>query len=156
MALEFRPAQPPDFAAIQKFVIESFEPITWFKRVDERFGPMNGKDWRRRWELRLAAAFRSQTLLVGETEGRVVAFASGSVDPDTRVGFIDLLAVDRRFQRRGCGRAMLNAMMRHMKQQGAVYASLDCMADNDPGNSLYRAEGFQEVARQIRWQKKIP
>jgi hypothetical protein len=43
-----------------------------------------------------------------------------------------------------------------MKRKGAVDANLDCLANNDPGNQLYRSEGFREVARSIRWHIKIP
>ena len=46
-------------------------------------------------------------------------------------------------------------MMRHMKSFGAQYVYLDCLADNDTANALYRAEGFMEVARQIRGFRKI-
>ena len=47
-------------------------------------------------------------------------------------------------------------MMGHMKSLGAQYVNLDCLTDNDSGNALYRSEGFEEVARQIRWFRKIP
>ena len=42
-----------------------------------------------------------------------------------------------------------------MKNLGAQYVYLDCLTDNDTANALYRAAGFAEVARQIRWFRKI-
>ena len=50
---------------------------------------------------------------------------------------------------------MLRGTIRHMNELGAKYVSLDCLTDNDTANALYRAEGFEEVARQIRWFRKI-
>ncbi|HWB96488.1 MAG TPA: GNAT family N-acetyltransferase [Bryobacteraceae bacterium] len=156
MPLEFRLARPSDYDQLEQLTIDSFEPITWLKRADQHFGPLNGHDWRNRWQLRFRKAFDTQQVLVGEDQGEIVAFASGTVDPDTLLGFIDLLGVDTRHQGKGYGRAMLRGMLQFMKSQGAVHCSLECLTDNDKGNSLYRAEGFEEVARSIRWFIKIP
>lgn len=156
MALRFRPAAPADYSVLEKLCITSFEPITWMKKADERFGPLNGRDWRARWETRFRNAFATQRMLVGEAEGRIVAFASGTFEEGTRLGFIDLLAVDQQFQGRGYGRQMLRGMLRWFKEMGAVHAHLECLVDNDAGNNLYQNEGFTEVARSIRWFIKIP
>jgi len=50
---------------------------------------------------------------------------------------------------------MLRGMIQHMKNLGAQYVNLDCLTDNDKANALYRAEGFEEIARQVRWFRKI-
>ena len=151
MPLQFRVAQLAEYPMLETLVIDSFEPITWLKKIDEHFGPLNGLSWRERWKLRMADAFQKQIVLVGEFEKQLVAYASGTYDSRTRLGFIDLLAVDRRFQTRGFGREMLRGMLAYLKELGAAHANLECLADNDVGNSLYRAEGFEEVARSIRW-----
>ncbi len=136
-------------------VVDSFEPITWIKRVDTRFGPLNGMDWRARWQVRFRRVFESQYVLVGEVDGRIVACATGTYDPGSRLGYIDLLAVDGAAQGLGYGRQMLRAIIAHFKQMGAEHVHLDCLQDNDVGNKLYRSEGFEEVARAVHWFKKI-
>ncbi|MEK7408922.1 MAG: GNAT family N-acetyltransferase [Acidobacteriota bacterium] len=156
MPLAFRSATPADYTMLEGMIIDAFEPITWMKKADERFGPLNGRDWRQRWQSRVTHIFATQMVLVGQTGGGIVAMASGTIDPAARLAFIDLLAVDQRFQGRGYGRAMLHGMLKHMKEQGAVHAHLECLTDNDAGNNLYREEGFEEVARFIRWFVKIP
>jgi ribosomal protein S18 acetylase RimI-like enzyme len=156
MPLDVRPAEASEYQKIEDMVIESFEPITWFKKLDERLGPLNGRDWRMRWKDRLRHVFETEIVLVGEAAGELAAMSSGTLDHDTALGYIDLLAVDRRFHRRGYGRDMLRGMMRHMKALGCQYVYLDCLTDNDTGNALYRAEGFEEVARQVRWFRRIP
>jgi ribosomal protein S18 acetylase RimI-like enzyme len=155
MPLSFRPARPSDYEKLECLVIQSFEPITWLKKVDERFGPF-GLDWRQRWKRRFAHAFETQAVLIGEADGEIVAYASGTIDAEAKMGYIDLIAVDQRYQGRGYGRDMLRGMLGYMKEQGAVHAHLECLADNDVGNALYRSEGFVEVARSIRWFLKIP
>ena len=137
-------------------VIESFEPITWFKKLDARIGPLNGRDWRTRWQARMRHVFETEVILVGENAGEIVAMSSGTLDRDHALAYIDLLAVHKRFQRHGYGREMLRGMMQHMKQLGAQYVHLDCLTDNDKANALYRAEGFEEVACHIRWFRRLP
>lgn len=156
MPLTFRLAVPSDYERLEDLCISSFEPITWMKKADLRFGPLNGKGWYARWQLRFRHVFDTQTVLVGELDGEIAAFATGNVDPETLLGFIDILGVDQRLHGRGLGREMLRGMLHWMKTQGAIHANLECLADNDVGNSLYRAEGFEEVARSIRWFIKLP
>ncbi len=153
--LSFRPACASDYSALEPMVIDSFGPITWMRTADARFGPLNGKDWRARWETRFRRVFDTQHVLVGEANGRIVACATGTYDCDTRLGYIDLLAVDGTAQGCGYGREMLRGMIAHFKQMGAEHVHLECLQDNQVGNCLYRSEGFEEVARSVRWFKKI-
>ena len=155
MPLDFRIARASEFPQIEAMVIASFEPITWAKKLDARIGPLNGKDWRARWQTRMHHIFETQIILVGESAGELAAMASGTFDRDCALGFIELLAVDQRFQGRGYGRDMLRGMIAHFKSLGGVYVNLECLTDNDNANALYRSEGFEEVARQIRWFRKI-
>jgi len=151
MVLNFRAARPEDYPRLQEMVIAGFEPITWARRVDQLFGPLNGKDWRERWRRRLAEVFAKQHVLVGEIQEQLVSMASASVDAEYRLGYIDLLAVHPQFQGRGYGRQTLRAMLAYLKQQGCEHVHLECLADNEAGNRLYRCEGFTEVAQFIRW-----
>lgn len=156
MSLKFRRADPAEYQKLEDLVVESFAPITWFRRVDEQFGPLNGRDWRVRWKSRFAHVFRTQIVLVGEQDGQVVAAATGTYDAQHRLGFIDLLAVGHEHQGKGLGREMLRGMLNHFKQLGALHVHLDCLTNNEAANCLYAAEGFEEVARHIRWFIKIP
>ncbi|MBI3472392.1 MAG: GNAT family N-acetyltransferase [Candidatus Solibacter usitatus] len=151
MTLQFRLARADEYQKVEDLLIESFEPITWHKKLDESFGPLNGLDWRQRWKRRVAEVWKTQIVLAGEADGELIAVSCGTLDPHTRLGFIDLIAVDHRYQGKGYGRDMLRGMLRHFREQGALHANLECLTDNDRGNRLYRAEGFQEVARSIRW-----
>jgi GNAT superfamily N-acetyltransferase len=155
MSLTFRLALPAEHPRIEDMIVESFEPITWAKKLDARVGPLNGKDWRTRWHARMLTIFATQIVLVGEMEGEIAAASTGTLDRESALGYIDLLGVDRRYQGQGYGREMLRGMIAHMKELGALYVNLDCLTDNDTANALYRAEGFEEVARQIRWFRRI-
>ena len=69
MDLQFRLAQPSEYPQLEKLVIDAFEPITYFKRLDEKYGPLGGKDWRQRWQLRMKKVFETQQILLAELEG---------------------------------------------------------------------------------------
>lgn len=149
--MEFRLAQPSELASLKTLIVDSFEPITWLKKLDERYGPLNGCDWRERWSQRLDRIFATQIVLVGEQDGEVVAAATGTMDSQTLLGFIDLLAVCRIQQGKGFGRAMLRGMLQHFRQAGMKHANLECLTGNEAGNSLYRSEGWEIVATSHRW-----
>ena len=155
MPLIVRPATEADSSAIEQLVIDSFEPITWQKKLDQRLGPLNGRNWRQRWHARLRHVFQTQIVLVGELGSLLVATATATTDRDSALGFIDILAVAREHQARGLGREMLRGTIEHLRGLGCQYVNLDCLTDNDAGNRLYASEGFEEVARHIRWFRKI-
>ncbi len=155
MQLAFRIAALEDYSAIESMVIAAFEPITWQKKLDEKFGLLNGRDWRDRWTSRLEKIFETQVVLLGESAGHLAAMASGTLDQASTLGFIDVLAVSGEFQGHGLGRQMLRGMLAHLQELGCQHVNLDCLADNETANALYQSEGFTEVARHIRWFKRI-
>lgn len=154
-SLLFRPATEADHALLRPLIIDSFEPITWFKKLDGEFGPLNGLDWRARWEARLDRIFASQLILVGEASGVIVAAATGTVDTAAKLGFVDLLAVHSDHQHKGYGRAMLRGMLDYFRQLGMQHAHLECLTDNARGNALYGSEGWQVVSSSHHWFTKL-
>lgn len=149
--LSFRLATSADHPRLRRLIVDSFEPITWFKKLDEKLGPLNGVDWRGRWDTRLDKVFATQVILVGETEGEIAAAATGTLDTAVALGFIDLLAVDLKHQGKGYGRQMLRGMLDYFRSQGMQHANLECLTDNDRGNALYGSEGWEIVASSNRW-----
>ena len=79
MPLAVRLAVPADQTAIERLVIAAFEPITWQKKLDERFGPLNGCDWQARWHDRLQKIFATQIVLLGAQNGDLAAVAAAYI-----------------------------------------------------------------------------
>jgi ribosomal protein S18 acetylase RimI-like enzyme len=155
MRLQVRAAGPADFPELERMILESFEPITWAKPLDERFGPLNGQDWRARWRRRLEKVFAEQIVLAGFCGGGLAAAVTATIDEPSALAYIDILAVARSAQGTGLGRAMLRAGMAELRERGAQYVNLDCLDTNEPGNALYRSEGFEQVACHLRWFRKL-
>jgi ribosomal protein S18 acetylase RimI-like enzyme len=155
LSLRIRTASETDFGAIESMVIASFEAVTWARAIDARFGRLNGYDWQHRWKQRLEKIFTGQIVLVGEDNDGLAAASTSTLDERTTLAYIDILAVAPDRQRRGYGREMLRGTLRYLKSLGAQYANLDCLTNNFKGNELYQSEGFEEMARHIRWFRKL-
>ena len=155
MTLSLRPAELEDHVLIEQLVIDAFEPITWQKKLDGRFGPLAGSDWKQHWRARLRRVLETQIVLVGEADGALCGVTTATIERESALAFIDILAIARDFQGRGLGREMLRETIEHLRRMGCRYVHLDCLTDNDVGNALYQSEGFEEVARHIRWFRRI-
>ena len=155
MPLTFREPEPKDHEAIVAMVVASFEPISWYRRLDASLEPLNGRTWDKRFEDRVRDALATQYVVIGEADGALASYASGTYDERSKAAFVDLLAVAPSAQGQGLGREALREFERRMQARGALYLHLDCLTYNEAGNKLYEAEGFFEAARQIRWFKKI-
>lgn len=155
MALTFREPEAADHDAIVAMVVSSFAPITWYRKLDARLGPLNGRAWDQRFEDRMRDALAGQYAVIGERDGRLASYASGKYDDRSRSAFLDLLAVAPGEQGGGLGRETLREFEKRMAEKGALYIHLECLTNNEPGNRLYESEGFFETARHIHWFKKI-
>lgn len=146
---------PEDLPRLIEVSLASFGEITWQRTVDRLFGPLNGHDWRERWRRRVEKAMREQTFLVLVENGEILGYACGTVDGAIGVGHLDILAVDPPAQGKGFGRRLLRAIQEYFLSQGATHITFESLVDNETANSLYRKEGFHQVASHFNWFKKI-
>lgn len=61
------------------------------------------------------------------------------------------LAVVPAVQRRGLGRALIDAAAQESRRRGARALFLEVSSDNAPARALYSAAGFSEVGRRARY-----
>lgn len=153
--LTIREAAPGEIPAAVDLLTRAFELISWFRRADALFGPVNGRPWQERLRARIEKAPQGQTVLLGFEGDALRACAVCGYDPKLGVGFLDLLGVEPAAHGQGHGRRMLRAFEDWARAQGAAAVNLDCLVDNDVGNALYASEGYHELARQIRWFKPL-
>jgi ribosomal protein S18 acetylase RimI-like enzyme len=100
-------------------------------------------------------AFAEQMVLLGEVDGALCAVSSSSLDQSSALAYIDILAVACSHQQHGYGREMLKETLQHLRKLGMRYVHLDCLTGNGRANALYESEGFEEVARHIRWFREL-
>jgi diamine N-acetyltransferase len=83
--------------------------------------------------------------LMGD-DGQVVAFAQWAYDDSDATYTLGGVVVDASHQGRGLGRAVLDALVRHLRAQprrGTVVLTVH--DDNERARGLYRRYGFQET-----------
>lgn len=154
--MTFRLAGKADQPQVRAMIVEAFAPISWMRRADREFGPFNGLDWRERFGRRVDPFFERGIVLLGVTaDGAIAAVSTGSVDIASGLGSIEFLAVDPQRQGQGFGREMLRGMLDHFRSLGATTATLECLTSNEPAMSLYRAEGWTEIASSVRFFKRL-
>ena len=69
-----------------------------------------------------------------------------SPTPRERSLYIDALATDPAFRRRGAARALLEEAERQARERGLSAVSLDTTLANEPARALYASAGYDEVA----------
>ncbi len=83
--------------------------------------------------------------LAVEADGRVVGFAIWAVDPDDRSYWIGGLVVDAAEQRKGYGRAVVQALLDRARAGGHPSAALSYQPANTAARALYASLGFAET-----------
>ena len=75
-------------------------------------------------------------------------WVGGRASPKPRENslYIDALATDPAFRRRGAARALLDAAEREAREHGLPAVSLDTTLNNEGARALYAQAGFDEVA----------
>jgi ribosomal protein S18 acetylase RimI-like enzyme len=66
--------------------------------------------------------------------------------PPASAFYVDALATDPDFRRRGAARALLAEAERQARARGLPAVALDTTISNEPARALYASEGFDEVA----------
>src|SRR5206468_1329533 len=59
-----------------------------------------------------------------------------------RVGYVELMAVDSRYRRKGIGRALMNTLLEHFQRNGIDIVNLDVPAEQEAAVQLYKKLGF--------------
>ena len=92
--------------------------------------------------------------LAAELDGTLAGYAGMQWVLDE--GYIDNVAVDPLFRRRGAASALLKAMTAEAKRRSLAFLSLEVRAGNEGAIALYAAHGFQSVGRRRGYYLRPP
>lgn len=93
-------------------------------------------------------------LYLGAYDGkRLVGSVLGT--HDTRKGWINRLAVDPAYQRRGVGTRLLRASERALVRKGIKVIAAFVVSGNDPSLNLFRRSGYETVDTMAYVRKKL-
>lgn len=106
-------------------------------------------------------ASATPVVFVAEAEGRVVGFLEldyRKYAPGCRsspVPFIEGWYVEPALQRRGIGRALMDAAAAHAAGEGHEELGSDALLENADGIAAHRALGFEEIERVICFRRAL-
>ena len=85
---------------------------------------------------------RHECFLVAEHQGHVLGFVDMALQEPQRAGWINGFVVDRRYRRRGIGRALLKSARAWAEQRDLRVIMLETQPKNHPAIHFYLQQGF--------------
>src|SRR5437868_6787587 len=155
--MRIRLYQPTDLQELKRLTIEGFSGVSIDHGIEERFGPINGHDWRWRKARHIDddVARDPNGVFVAEDGVQIVGYVTTWQDCDAGIGHIPNLAVAASHRNQGLGRTLLEHALNHFRTAGLTHAKIETLAQNAVGIHLYPALGFVEVARQVHFVAKL-
>lgn len=157
-----RPFQEADRERLKAITADVFGPAAVDYYLEQRFGLIQGRDWRWRKLRHIDDDIRNNAggIFVyeeapGTPDRRVVGYITVTLDREAGIGRIPNLAVDARAQSRGVGRALVEHALEYLRSEGMILARVETLAGNRVGQYLYPALGFQEVVQQIYYAAQL-
>lgn len=122
---------------IRPFQPEDEVPLVALWRRCELIRPNNDphKDIQRKLRV------RPDLFLVGLVDGKIVASVMAGYEGHR--GWLNYVAVDPNFRRRGVGRALLAEAERLLRQAGCPKINLQVRSTNKPAIDFYRSVGYE-------------
>jgi ribosomal protein S18 acetylase RimI-like enzyme len=158
MSYSIRPYQSDDLEAIKVITLAGFAGVSLDHALEEKLGgELAGHDWRWRKARHIVddVTVHAEGIFVAEAEGEVVGYISTVLDREAGKGRIPNLAVAARARGQGIGRALIGHALDYFRKENLAYAVIETMDTNPIGQTLYPASGFQEIARQVHYARRL-
>lgn len=158
MSYSIRPYQSNDLEAIKVITLAGFAGVSLDHALEEKLGgELAGHDWRWRKARHIDddVAGHAEGIFVAEAESEVVGFISTALDREAGKGRIPNLAVAVGARGEGIGRALIEHALDYFREENLACAVIETMESNPIGQTLYPASGFQEIARQVHYARRL-
>ncbi len=146
-----------DRECLQTITALCFAGVSIDAGIEAKYGPIAGKDWRWRKARSIDddIAVNAEGIFVAVEEGEVVGYITSRVDHESKIGWIPNLAVLPAYQQRGLGQTLIETALAYLAKAGMRYARIETLAHNVVGQHFYPSMGFEEVARQIHYIRRL-
>jgi GNAT superfamily N-acetyltransferase len=162
--IEIRPFEESDSETIVEFSLRAWEPVfESLRRVlgDAIFTRLHQPDWRTAQAESVRSSLASSAerdVFVAVADGQPVGFAAVLLNAfHERMGVVDIIAVDPRYQRRGIARQLMERSTEHMRAQGMDIAAVGTGGDagHGPARALYESLGYTALPG-VRYLQLLP
>jgi ribosomal protein S18 acetylase RimI-like enzyme len=142
-AVSPRLARVDDAYAIAHVHVESWQTTYPGLVPDQFLVGMRVDEYAERWRRMLSGRSADRATFVVEEEGRIVGFASGGREREdgARRGELYAIYLLREAQRRGYGRALIQAVARALRERGLSSLIVWVLRDNFPARAFYEHLG---------------
>ena len=142
---------------LKEITVEAFDGIAIDQVIERREGLLRGEDWRGRKARHIDVDVSRETaaIFVAEVDGAVVGYVTSWRDDASGIGHIPNLAVRVAFQGMGIGRRLIDHALDAFRAAGMTHAKIEALEANAVGYGLYTSMGFEELARQVHFLKKL-
>ncbi len=155
--LSIRPYEDADLGVLKEITVEAFDGVAIDQVIERREGLLRGEDWRSRKVRHIDADVYRETgaVYVGEIDGSVVGYVTTWTDEASGIAHIPNLAVRVAFQGMGIGRRLIDHALDGFRASGITHARIETLETNEVGYGLYTSMGFEELARQVHFLKRL-
>ena len=153
-----RSYRPADLARVKEITAICFEGVSIDRNIEEAFGVLGGKDWRWR-KLRHVDADTAEANAIGvfvyDEGDLLVGYITCRLDSESNIGWIPNMAVIPESQGQGIGKQLMERAFTYFRDGGMEVVKIETLDQNPVGQVFYPSMGFEEVARQIHYAKKL-
>jgi GNAT superfamily N-acetyltransferase len=155
--LLIRPYREDDRKRLKQLTVDSFANVSIDKNIEERYGLLNDTDWKHRKAGHIDddIASNPEGVLVAVIDGEIVGYITVVLNHETGLGRIPNMAVDESLRGRGIGTTLIDAADDYMKASGMTHGKIETLDQNPIGQHLYPKKGYEEIARQVHFVKKL-
>ena len=152
-----RPFMAGDLDRVLEVTILAFNGVSIDQNIELKYGQIGGRGWqdRKRWNIEDDISVNRSGTLVAEVDGEVVGYITTRLNPRSKIGWIPNLAVDPTYHKMGIGRKLIDEALRYFRDNGMEFVRIETLEQNEVCLRFYPNLGFDEVARQVHYIKKI-
>jgi len=160
--MEIRKMKIEDINRILEITRIAWSEATIYKLIEDRYGVIGNKRWyeRKIEEIETFCRNYPSNVIVAIEEGKVVGYATYSINYNDKTGIVGNNAVDPAYQGRGIGTAMNKWIVDFFRNEKLKIATVSTLINDIPAQKVYEKNGFKEITRSIHYvldlEKKCP
>lgn len=132
--------KPEDIKQIGDIAYESFVNDRF--HADANFDKQKVKERKRAWAVNSCNGY-ADAVITAYVDGKVAGFVACKIDKEKKLGWIDLIAVDKQFRGKGQGLQLLENAKSYFHKKGCAYACVTTQASNEASMAMYLRSGFK-------------
>ena len=151
-----RIAKEADRETLIELIVRGFADVTVNRWREERYGIIGGRTWDE-WKADDMRTINITNVVIAETDGIAVGFATYHVNEKTRIGTVGNNAVLPEYRGRGIGGLLDARVLELIEEAGMEFAQVSTGLEDcyEPARRMYERQGFKELNRSIVYMMRL-